>query len=204
MTSLIWVRSYWRSDQITWSNWSYNGAFGNSQFDEIGADIGEGVIMEHFYYCVHHAATISAPPPAAAPNAEHQWRANEPLHFVGWTDSTLDFNCHLNHHPGMHEREESPGSNAANLPRVLSVLDLLTEGELVQLNHIVVQRLRLMQQIRAHGQMMSYHIGQKVRFRSSAGELVEGTITRHNRKSLSLVTPAGEHWRISPALIEPE
>ena len=37
-----------------------------------------------------------------------------------------------------------------NLPAVLSVLDRLTEDELVQLNHVVVQRLRLMRQIRSH------------------------------------------------------
>lgn len=104
----------------------------------------------------------------------------------------------------MAEHDESRGASSANLPRILAVLDLLTEEELVQLNHMVVQRLRLIQQIRAHGQMMNLHIGQRVRFKGSRGELIHGTITRHNQKSVSLVTPDGEQWRVSPALIEPE
>ena len=132
----------------------------------------------------------------------HAGAANEPPISKG-RNSSLDFDRDLTHHADMHEREES-GSNAANLPRVLSVLDLLTEEELIQLNHMLVQRLRLMQQIRAHGQMMKLHIGQRVRFKSSRGELIQGTITRHNQKSVSLVTPEGEHWRVSPALIEAE
>lgn len=126
------------------------------------------------------------------------------MHLDTRRDSGLDVDRHLTHHSGMHEREESSGPNAANLPRILSVLDLLTEEELIQLNQMVVQRLRLIQQIRAHGQMMKLHIGQRVRFKSSRGELIHGTITRHNQKSVSLVTPDGEHWRVSPALIEPE
>ena len=91
-----------------------------------------------------------------------------------------------------------------NLPRILSVLDRLTEEELVHLNHLIVQRLRLMQQIRAHGAMMQFHIGQPVRFTNSAGEIVRGTITRHNRTSVTLVTPAGARWRVAPGLLEPE
>jgi len=89
-----------------------------------------------------------------------------------------------------------------SLPRVLSVLDRLTEEELVQLNHIVVERVRLLQQVRAHGEMMSFRIGQRVRFTSSTGQLIRGTVTRHNRKSVTIVTAAGGQWRVSPGLLE--
>jgi hypothetical protein len=92
----------------------------------------------------------------------------------------------------------------SNLTRVLSVLDLLTEEELVQLNRIVVERLRLMQQIKAHGAMMSLRIGQRVRFTSTSGEPVRGTVTRHNRKSVTVVTDAGHHWRVAPDLLQAE
>ncbi|MGH8175362.1 MAG: hypothetical protein ACREV5_03755 [Steroidobacter sp.] len=91
-----------------------------------------------------------------------------------------------------------------NLPRILSVLDLLTEEELVQLNHIIVQRLRLMQQIRAHGQMVNFHVGQSVRFTSSAGQVVRGVISRHNRKSVTVVTSEGAQWRVAPGLLQPQ
>jgi hypothetical protein len=94
-------------------------------------------------------------------------------------------------------------SGDENLPKVLSVLDLLTEQELTQLNHIVVARLRLMQQIRAHGQMMNFRLGQRVSFTNAAGQPVQGVVTRHNRKSVTILTDCGHEWRVSPSLLQP-
>ncbi len=91
-----------------------------------------------------------------------------------------------------------------HLPRVLSVLELLTEEELVQLNHVIVARLRLMQQIRAHGAMVKFRVGQRVKFATAAGEIIRGTISRHNRKSVTVVTEAGVQWRVGPELLQPE
>lgn len=57
------------------------------------------------------------------------------------------------------------------LPRVLSVLEQLTEEEL---------------------------------FTTSGGELVRGVVARHNRKSVTVVTPDGHQWRVSPSLLRAE
>ena len=92
--------------------------------------------------------------------------------------------------------------NAGNLPRVLSVLEMLTEEELVQLNQIVVARLRLMQQIHAHGAMMNFRIGQRVRFADSSGQLVRGVLARLNRKTVTIVTDTGHEWRVAPGLLQ--
>ena len=88
------------------------------------------------------------------------------------------------------------------LPKVLSVLDRLTEEELIQLNHVIVQRIRLMQQIRAHGEMINLRIGQRVHFTNSAGEVIRGTVARHNRKSVTVVTEDGHQWRVSPRFLK--
>jgi len=93
---------------------------------------------------------------------------------------------------------------AQNLPAVLSVLDLLTEDELHQLNEIIVARLRLMQQIRSHGQMMNFHLGQRVHFTSSTGELIRGFIKSHNRKSVTIITDTGIPWRVAPGFLQPD
>ena len=90
-----------------------------------------------------------------------------------------------------------------NLPRVLSVLDLLTEEELVQLNHVIIARLRLMQQIRSHGQMMNFRIGQRVHFTSADGQLIRGIVKSHNRKSVTVLTETQLAWRVSPGLLRP-
>ena len=91
-----------------------------------------------------------------------------------------------------------------NLPKVLSVLDLLTEDELVQLNHVIVARLRLMQQIRSHGQMMNFRIGQAVRFATSDGRAIRGIVKSHNRKSVTVISDDGLQWRVSPTLLRAE
>lgn len=91
-----------------------------------------------------------------------------------------------------------------NLPRVLSALEMLTEEELVQLNHVIVQRLRLMQQIRAHGKMINLRVGQRVKFKSPNAEVVRGTISRMNRKSVTVVTEGNGQWLVAPELLEVE
>jgi hypothetical protein len=104
----------------------------------------------------------------------------------------------------MMSASRDDGSGGNNLPRILSVLELLTEEELVQLNHVIVQRLRLMQQIRAHGRMVNLRVGQSVSFTNSTGQRIRGVIARHNRKSVTVVTPTGEQWRVAPGLIQAE
>ena len=47
-------------------------------------------------------------------------------------------------------------------------IDGLTEPELVDLNRRIVERLRLLQQMRAHQQMLAFKIGDRVAFRADA------------------------------------
>ena len=92
----------------------------------------------------------------------------------------------------------------ANLPKVLSVLELLTEQELQHLNEIVVARLRLMRQIRDHSQMIKFRVGQRVKFtHSKTGQVIQGYITRMNRNSVSLVTDDKHEWRVAPSMLNP-
>ena len=89
-----------------------------------------------------------------------------------------------------------------NLPKVISALEMLTEEELVELNRIVVARLRLMQQIRAHGEMMTFRVGQRVHFTGPSGEVIRGVLTRHNRKTVTVVADSGHHWHVAPSLLQ--
>jgi hypothetical protein len=43
-------------------------------------------------------------------------------------------------------------------------IDKLSEEELIDLNNRIVQRLRMLAQMRAHGAMMKFSIGQRVTF----------------------------------------
>jgi len=80
-------------------------------------------------------------------------------------------------------------------------IDELSEAELVDLNHRVVERLRFLHQIRAHQTMLKFSIGDRVRFEDGHGRMLEGTLTRYNRKSVTVIGADGRHWTIAPAFL---
>lgn len=47
-------------------------------------------------------------------------------------------------------------------------IDKLTEAELIDLNHRIVERLRFLHQMRAHAQMLEFKIGIVFRFNQKA------------------------------------
>ena len=79
--------------------------------------------------------------------------------------------------------------------------DKLTEAELTDLNRRIVERLRLLQQMRAHRQMLEFKIGDRVTFQADGRGTVEGMLTRYNRKSVTVITDDGHQWNVSPALL---
>jgi hypothetical protein len=82
-------------------------------------------------------------------------------------------------------------------------IDKLNEAELVDLNHRVVERLRFLQQARAHVAMLQFRIGDQVEFDADARGGVRGTLVRYNKKTVSVLTSDGHRWTVSPALLRP-
>jgi hypothetical protein len=80
-------------------------------------------------------------------------------------------------------------------------IDALSEAQLVELNHRVVERLRFLHQARAHQAMLKFRIGELVWFQAGSGEWVRGVITRYNRNSVSVLTPDGQQWRVAPGFL---
>jgi ribosomal protein L21E len=80
-------------------------------------------------------------------------------------------------------------------------IDKLSEPDLIDLNHRIVERLRFLQQMRAHKQMLEFKIGDRVAFQVDGRGKVEGMLTRYNRKSVTVITDDGHHWNVAPALL---
>ena len=68
-------------------------------------------------------------------------------------------------------------------------IDGLTEQELIDLNHRVVERLRFLESMRAHAEMMEFSVGEKVRFRASGRESVIGVLVKYNKKTVTEQVP---------------
>jgi hypothetical protein len=91
--------------------------------------------------------------------------------------------------------EDDPNRGGGNMK---IDIDELTEAELIDLNHRIVERLRFLTQMRAHGRMLEFKIGDRVIFQPGGRPLVVGMLTRYNRKTVTVITDDGQHWNVSP------
>jgi ribosomal protein S17 len=80
-------------------------------------------------------------------------------------------------------------------------IDKLTEAELVDLNHRIVERLRFLHQMRAHAEMLEFRIGDRVEFQPEGRPPVVGMLTRYNKKTVTVITDKGERWNVAPRLL---
>jgi hypothetical protein len=80
-------------------------------------------------------------------------------------------------------------------------IDGMSEAELLDLNHRVVARLRLLQQVRTHQTMLGFSLGERVWFQPEGPARRHGVVTRYNKKTITVVTDAGEHWKVSPTAL---
>jgi hypothetical protein len=80
-------------------------------------------------------------------------------------------------------------------------IDQLSEAELVDLNHKIVARLKMLNEMRAHARMLKFKIGDRVMFEPEGQAPVVGMLTRYNRKTVTIITDAGQQWNVSPSLV---
>jgi hypothetical protein len=80
-------------------------------------------------------------------------------------------------------------------------IDSLTEPELIDLNHRIVARLRVLRDMRAHVGMLEFHIGDRVTFQPPGRHPLEGVLTRYNRKTVTVITDDGAQWNVSPIFL---
>jgi hypothetical protein len=81
-------------------------------------------------------------------------------------------------------------------------IDKLTEAELIDLNHRIVERLRFLNQMRAHTRMLEFALGDRVRFVPEGRSPVSGVLTRYNKKSVTVVSDDGQRWNVAPQFLE--
>jgi hypothetical protein len=80
-------------------------------------------------------------------------------------------------------------------------IDQLSEEELVELNHRIVERLRFLESMHNHREMLQFSIGEKVSFEPPGRGRQIGTLVRYNKKSVTVITDGGQKWTVSPHLL---
>lgn len=79
--------------------------------------------------------------------------------------------------------------------------DKLSESEQIDLNRRIIERIRFLQQARAHKSMLRFSVRDKVCFEPEGKPLVLGVIKRYNKKTVSVLVEDGRNWRVSPQFI---
>jgi hypothetical protein len=80
-------------------------------------------------------------------------------------------------------------------------IDSLSEEDLIELNHKIVARLRFLSQMRSHSAMLDFRIGEQVKFSPGGRPDVVGILTQYNKKTVTVITDSGEHWRLAPGFL---
>jgi hypothetical protein len=80
-------------------------------------------------------------------------------------------------------------------------IDTLTEPELIDLNHRIVARLRALRDMRAHVGMLEFRIGDRVAFEPPGHRMLEGMLTRYNRKTVTVITDDHGQWNVAPSFL---
>ena len=80
-------------------------------------------------------------------------------------------------------------------------IDELSEKELIELNHRIVERLKFLESVRRHKEMMVFNIGERVSFSPGGREKQFGVLVKYNKKTVTVVTEQGERWNVSPFLL---
>ncbi|HUX08306.1 MAG TPA: hypothetical protein VMX35_13445, partial [Acidobacteriota bacterium] len=75
------------------------------------------------------------------------------------------------------------------------------EEELLYLNRLVVERLKLISQEKSTRAMGRFNIGEMVEFEDNAGARKTGRIVKLNKKTATIITTEGQHWNVAPGLL---
>lgn len=77
----------------------------------------------------------------------------------------------------------------------------LNEEDLLFLNRMIVERLKLISQARATTLMVKFTKGDRAGFYAIDGRELQGTVLRPNKKTVSITTDDGHQWNVAPGLL---
>jgi hypothetical protein len=81
-------------------------------------------------------------------------------------------------------------------------IDHLSEEELINLNQRIVERLKVLEQMKALQSMVKLHIGQRVCF-DPDGRMRTGAIVKFNHKTVVVRTDDQHQWKVAPHYLKP-
>jgi len=95
-----------------------------------------------------------------------------------------------------------PGSvKIIDRPSAIEAIKRLNEEDLLFLNRLIVERLKLISQARSTNLMIRFTRGDRVGFQAPDGRKLEDIVLRLNKKTVSVATDDGHQWNVAPGLL---
>ena len=95
----------------------------------------------------------------------------------------------------------SANQTILNRELFIQALRHMGEEDLLYLNRMVVERLNLLAQAKSTVQLAQFAEGDRVCFTTNGGADKHAVVLRLNKKTASLRTDDGQHWKVSPMLL---
>jgi len=80
-------------------------------------------------------------------------------------------------------------------------IDTLKYDELVELNQKIVARLKFLDSMHTHKEMMQFSPGDQVCFEPPGRDKQFGTLVKYNQKTVTVISESGQQWNVSPHLL---
>jgi hypothetical protein len=80
-------------------------------------------------------------------------------------------------------------------------IDSMSYDELVELNQKIVERLKFLDSMHTHKEMMQFSPGDKICFEAPGRGKQFGTLVKYNKKTVTVITESGHKWNVSPHLL---
>ncbi|MDO9579285.1 MAG: hypothetical protein Q7J06_01780 [Bacteroidales bacterium] len=80
-------------------------------------------------------------------------------------------------------------------------IDSLSYNELAELNHKIVERLKFLDSMHTHKEMIRFRPGDQVCFEAAGRDKQFGTLVKYNKKTVTVITESGQKWNVSPHLL---
>ena len=80
-------------------------------------------------------------------------------------------------------------------------IDSLSYDELIELHQRTVARLKFLDSMHTHKEMMQFSPGDLVCFEAPGRGKLFGTLVKYNKKTVTVITETGQKWNVSPHLL---
>ncbi len=88
-----------------------------------------------------------------------------------------------------------------DIPRIEDFIKTLSAKDLIYLNRMICERLKVLSQVQSSEKMAKFHLTQRVSFTGSDGLVKTGVINAMHKKTVSVITDDNENWKIAPGLL---